>query len=230
MTADGGRGADEGDAHGPRLARERHGWSAKAVVVGDQADRRRRVGQEPVGRPRLTRWRIVQIRWPGAPERKAWRQGSPTKLAFQALNMSARRVPSVMPLCSTLCTRSSHSCGIALRFGRGGGSAKNHARSTPGARAISSRWRPTGALSAFVSAGARQIGRGGGHATETTTSRRSTKAFPRPRSYTIRRAGSPVHRAAAARPLSKKAGHRATSRRHPNVFAVTITLLSALEL
>ena len=62
VTADGGRGADEGDAHRPRLARERHGWSAKAVVVGDQADRRRRVGQEPVGRPRLTRWRIVQIK------------------------------------------------------------------------------------------------------------------------------------------------------------------------
>ena len=50
MTADGGRGADEGDAYCLGLALKRHRRSAKAVGVGGEPDRRRGVGQEAVRR------------------------------------------------------------------------------------------------------------------------------------------------------------------------------------
>ena len=141
--------------------------------------------------------------------------------------MSARRVPSVTPLCSTLRTSSSHSCGIALRFGRGGGSAKNQARSTPGAtgdfvemacrRARCRRWCRA---SARQTRPRRCTPRPRPRPTE-----RSAKVFPRPRSYTIRRAGSSARRAATC----KKAANRSPNRqRHPDVFAATITLRVAL--
>ena len=59
VIADRGRGADEGDAHRPRLARERHRGPAEAVRIGDQPDRRRGIGQEAVRRPLFAGWRIV---------------------------------------------------------------------------------------------------------------------------------------------------------------------------
>ena len=51
MTADGGRGADEGDAYCFGLALKRYGRPAEAVGVGGEPGRRRGVGQEAVRRP-----------------------------------------------------------------------------------------------------------------------------------------------------------------------------------
>src|ERR1700674_3229956 len=51
MTADRGRGADEGDAYGPGLALKRYRRPAKTVGVGGEPDRRRGIGQEAVRRP-----------------------------------------------------------------------------------------------------------------------------------------------------------------------------------
>src|SRR5580704_18824838 len=90
MTADRGRGPDEGDAYGPGLALKRYGRPAKSVGVGSEPDRCRGIGQKAVRRPVFPGPAGIARRV--IDEQMAWRAaqvGMPAGIADE------RRVPSL---------------------------------------------------------------------------------------------------------------------------------------